>query len=81
MYGYFKIGGSCAPSIDIGRGIWNEKTRKKHGFTLLEMIVVLLIIAVLAAILMPALTECYGLHEESFSIWSSCRFSVTIDGE
>lgn len=27
------------------------------------------------------LAEGYGLHEESFSIWSSCRFSVTIDGE
>ena len=33
-----------------------KKHEKNHGFTLVEMIVVLLIIAVLAAVLIPALT-------------------------
>ena len=79
--------------------------KKNRGFTFVELAVVLVILAILAAFLVPtllgyidktkkqmiineardvwvasqaALTECYGLHPESFE--ASCKFTSSIGG-
>ena len=41
-----------------------EKTMKRHGFTLVELLVVIMIIAILIALLLPALAKARRLADQ-----------------